>query len=98
MTVYGFDVEGLGYANCVSGFINLIFTLIYTHCVPSISEAVAWPNSSTLEGLTAYVKLGLPIVIIMCSDWWAYSIIMIISGRLGVSDQAAFVIIQCIDA
>ena len=40
VTVYGFDVEGLGYANCASGLVNLLFTVVYTLFVPSIREAV----------------------------------------------------------
>ena len=93
VTVWGLDVEGIGYANCSSGFVNMMFTLIYSLCVPSIREAIQWPNSSTLEGLYEYLRLGVPVLIIQCSDRWAFNITTVISGRIGVDAQAAFVVL-----
>ena len=39
------------------------------------------------------MSLAMPVVIMMCSDWWAFEILVIISGLIGVTDQAIFVII-----
>ena len=42
------------------------------------------------------MKLGFPIILIMCSNWWAFEILLVICGRLGVDQQAAYVILQTI--
>ena len=94
VNVWGLGVEGIGYANVSSGFVNMSFTLLYSLCVPSIREAIQWPNASTLEGLYEYMRLGVPILIIQCSDRWAFNITTVISGKIGVDAQAAFVVLQ----
>ena len=34
VTIWGLDVAGIGYANVASGFVNLIFTVVYSSYVP----------------------------------------------------------------
>ena len=98
MTVKGFDVEGLGYAMSVTAFTQFIFTLLYTSCVASISAAIHCPNAQSLRGWCQYMSLAMPVVIMLCSDWWAFEILTIISGLIGVSEQATFVIIANLSA
>ena len=84
--VWSMDVEGIGYAHCSSAFVNMMFTLIYSLCIPSIQEAIQWPNSSTLEGMYEYFRLGVPILVIQCSDRWAFHITIVIAGLIGVDE------------
>ena len=37
-------------------------------------------------------------MLIECSDWWAFEILLLFAGLIGVNDQAAFVMIQYLAA
>ena len=39
------------------------------------------------------MRLGIPLILIQCSDWWAFEILLVLSGRIGVNDQAAYAIL-----
>ena len=84
ITVKGFDIEGLGYAMSITAFTQFIFSLIYSSCVPSISQAIHCPNAQSLKGWCQYLSLAVPVVIMCCSDWWAFEILILISGLIGV--------------
>ena len=83
--VLKFDVEGLGYAVSVTQFINLVFTVCYSNCLPSIKEAIHLPNASSLQGWGEYLRLGIPTMLIECSDWWAFEILLVLAGFIGVN-------------
>ena len=38
------------------------------------------------NGLIEYTKIGIPCTVMICIEWWAYSLMMIISGNFGVSE------------
>jgi len=40
-------------------------------------------------GILDYFKLGVPCTIMVCTEWWAYQVMTIFSGKIGVPEQAA---------
>ena len=45
--------------------------------------SVPWPPLWTYRLLT-YLSISIPAVIMVCSEWWAYEVMLIFSGMLGV--------------
>ena len=91
-----YDVVGLSFASLLSFSCQFAYLLIFTQCKKSIQEAVHFPNATTFRDWGSYIELALPAVLNTCSDWWAFEILIFISGYLGVRQQAAFVILQSI--
>ena len=39
------------------------------------------------------MRLGLPIMVMSCSEWWAFEILIILSGLISVEAQATYIIL-----
>ena len=77
---------------------KFLFLLAYTSCKKEIADAVQLPNATTFEDWGSYINLALPAVLMTCSDWWAFELLVFIAGYAGVDDQAAFVVLTTITA
>ena len=44
------------------------------------------------------MKLGFPVMIMVCSEWWAFELLIVMSGLLTVTDQAAHILLANISA
>ena len=58
------------------------------------------PKRSDLdwEGAKAYLRIAIPTTIMICLDWWAWELMILISGTFGVDQQAAQICIMHIVA
>ena len=50
-------------------------------------------DAESLQGWGQYLKLGLPMCVMTCSEWWAFEILIILAGRISVRDQATYIIL-----
>ena len=89
----GFDVVGLSYASLASFTCEFVSLLLFTYCKKSIKDAFQLPYTMALRDWGSFLDLALPAVLNSCSDWWAFEILIFISGYVGVTQQAAFVIL-----
>ena len=92
VNVLGWDIYGLGLASTLTSFILLASTMIYAHFIPEIKEALFWPDATIWKGWMEYFRLGVPTTVMFCSEYWAWEILAILSGRLGVVVQANMMI------
>ncbi len=53
-----------------------------------------WPVLLKANKLKEFVSLGVPGTLMLCSEWWAYEILTVFAGRLGVNEVAAETIIM----
>lgn len=72
--------------------------LIYSSCIPEISEAVFLPDRRTFRGIGQYLALGIPSAMMLCLEWWAYEIMTLMAGYIGVEVQAAQIVLMNIIA
>ena len=80
-----------------NGIIYLI-VLIYTSCLPEIKEAVSLPTKSVFSNIGQYLVLGVPTAAMMCLEWWAYEVMTLMAGYIGVNEQAAQIVLMNIVA
>ena len=81
-------LKGLGLAMSLTNFNLLLIVLIYCFCYPQISVALRRPDLESFKGWKEYLGIALPSMIIICSEWWAFEILTIISGLIGIEAQA----------
>lgn len=81
-------IEGIGYASSISNLSVYMSLIMYTHSTPSIQEAVQMPNARTFQGLYEYLTLGVPLAMMLCLEWWAFEAMVLMSGYIGVDEQA----------
>lgn len=86
-------IAGTGYASSLSNLTVYISLLVYTSQIEHIQEAVQMPNSRTFQGIGEYLSLGIPSAMMLCLEWWAFEAMAVMSGYVGVKEQAAMIIL-----
>ena len=56
------------------------------------------PNKRTISGIDQYLALGIPSAMMLCLEWWAYEIMTLMAGYIGVEVQAAQIVLMNIIA
>lgn len=88
------DIAGLGLASICTSGLQFLLLLIYSMCVPKISEAIMFFNADCFRDLGSYLRMALPSTVMLCAEWWCFELIIIMAGWLGVVELAAQVIIE----
>ena len=86
-----FGVVGAGLAASITNLIILIGNIIATGYKKNLCEAtnVSFCDRSVFRNTSEYLRIGVPGSIIMLFDWGCYQILSILSGYIGVKEQAA---------
>ena len=50
---------------------------------------MTWPTMEATRDLGEYLRKGVPLSLMLCFEWWAFEVIILMSGWLGVAVQAA---------
>lgn len=50
-------------------------------------------RSENLVGFTSYLKLGLPVLVIMVIDWGSYEVLSLMSAKFGVITQTSLILV-----
>ena len=83
------EIVGIALAGLLTHGITLILMTLFTYKDPEMKDTLIMPDKRTFEDLKSYLAIGLPNVIMLCLDLWAYDLMTIMSGYLGVESQAA---------
>lgn len=85
---------GIGYASTISNITVYVSLLIYTSFIPEISEAIFLPDKKIFRGIGQYLSLGVPSAMMLCLEWWAYEVMTLMAGYIGVKEQAAQIVLM----
>jgi multidrug resistance protein, MATE family len=88
---YRMDILGAGIAVVVSNAIIylMIYCSIRFYCTDISPNATTFRLDKTicdLEKLKSFMKLGVPSIVMLCLSWWAWEIMIIISGLYSQTD------------
>ena len=87
------EVLGLGIATAATYLTMLVMVEIYSHCfLPRIKVSLFCPGREVFENWGEYFKLGVPATVMWCAEFWAFEIMVLLSGVIGIKEQAAMVI------
>jgi len=56
-------------------------------------DMVFWYDWSVTKDIPNYLKIGIPGMLMLCFEWWAFELLAIFTGLLGVDQLAAEVMI-----
>jgi MATE family multidrug resistance protein len=95
MVVYlKLDIKGIGLAVLITELIVFGLLLGFTHCQKDLQDALIRPDARVFEDLKTYFSIALPSYVMLALDWWVWELMILISGYLGVQEQAATIIIM----
>ena len=81
-----YGIEGIAYASLITYSSMFVFVTIFSHCLEDLKEALFWPTRDTFIGWGQYFKIGLPSVIMLCAESWAFQIMVVFAGLISVND------------
>ena len=80
-------INGLGLATSIKDSILLLVVMIYANCSSDVKPALSLPCArKSFSGWGEYLKISLPSTVMICAEWWAYQVIEVMSGILGVEE------------
>ena len=78
-------IRGLAYASSVKDFVLILSVMIYGNCSEKIRPLLLTPDWDSFRGWGEYLKVSLPSTVMICAQWWAFEVIIVISGTMGVA-------------
>jgi len=87
------SITGIGIASSITNLIIFLSLIQFTNWTEDIQEAVQWPDKNTFRGIRQYYALGIPSALMLCLEWWAFEAMSLITGYIGVDEQAAQLLI-----
>ena len=77
-------LKGAGLAVLISSTFVFVSMNIYASCIPSIRDAIQWPDMRIFNEINEYLQYGLPMAGLLCAENWAFELIIFMAGGLGV--------------
>jgi multidrug resistance protein, MATE family len=88
---YGVGSVGAPLATTITNFLIPILTILYVAYVDGGAAygGWVWKEALDMQQILIFVKLGIPGVLMLCSEWWAYEVVALAAGVLGDTTLAA---------
>jgi MATE family multidrug resistance protein len=94
MIVFDMGISGIGLATLITFTTQASAMLIYANMVPELKEALYLaPSQDLFSGWGQYLAYSLPNVAMVCAEWWAFELITLMAGWVGVVEQAVCVVL-----
>ncbi|CAI2363663.1 unnamed protein product [Moneuplotes crassus] len=92
---FDFSVRGVAWATCITYFLNFFVPVMYiTFNRKAVKEGCwNWINKDSFVGLFEYLQYGLPAMMMVALEFWAFGVVNLIGGMVGELELAASVII-----
>ncbi|KAJ8328427.1 ethionine resistance protein [Batrachochytrium dendrobatidis] len=88
---YAIGIIGAPIATSVSNILIFLLTILYICFVEGNEKwgGWEWKEALNVRQIWIYMKLGVPGVAMVCSEWWAFELVALASGMLGDQSLAA---------
>jgi len=86
---FGMGVIGLAVATACKDAILFATIVIYARCSPQVNQVLQSIDSDAFRGWSTYLRVSLPSTAMLCSEWWAFEVVFVLGGILGVLELAA---------
>ncbi|KAJ9084441.1 ethionine resistance protein [Entomophthora muscae] len=87
--------KGAPIATVITHWLTLLFALLYIKYIEGSSCWGGW-SSQALTGWGVYIRLGIPGILMICSEWWAFEIMSLMASYLGKDKLAAHSVVLSI--
>ena len=81
----GLDIRGLALASSIKDAALLSILVLYGRCSARIYPSLQPPlSAASFSGWGEYLKVSVPATVMICAEWWAFEILTVIAGLIGV--------------
>lgn len=87
--------NGAAVATNITYILNMIIAdfIIRYKKDTTFKDMVFFYDSSVFHGICNYLKIGIPGMLMLCFEWWAFELLALFTGTLGVYQLATEVVI-----
>ena len=89
MFTLGYGLQGLAMTLAVTSFLLFAFMAIYTCYNPETRKVWQPYSCEVFRGWGEYLKISAPATLMMCAEFWAFELLTVFAGILGVMELAA---------
>ena len=83
--ILGMDITGIAIAYTITQSTLIIFVTVYAACVPEIADAIHLPDADALKEWRSYLRLGIPVMIMLWAEDSGFHALTLLSGLIGVN-------------
>lgn len=88
--------ESLAVAFVISTYLSFVCLIMASYCHPSVQRTLTPLSIDALNNLKEFVVLGIPGMLMLCSEWWAYELLTLFASQISAEAVASqTIIIQC---
>ena len=83
---YDMRERGAAAATNITYILNMVIADVWIRFKKNtdFKDMVFWYDSSVFQELCNYLKIGVPGMLMLCFEWWAFELLAIFTGLLGV--------------
>ena len=89
---FDYGIIGLGLAMTIKDGVLMSLTMMYGSCSSQVRHILAPFDSEAFRGWGQYLKICLPTTAMICSEMWAFEVLLILAGIIGVVELASMTI------
>ena len=82
-------IVGLAYASSIKDGVLMLTVMAYSRCSSKTNIALTPINKDAFTGWCEYLVYAFPSTVMICAELWAFEIITILAGVLGVTELAS---------
>ena len=79
-----YGLVGLAIANSIKDAVLCFITAIYGYCSERVRKVLVPYDMEALRGWKEYLSISIPATVMIISEWWAFELITLLAGMLGV--------------
>lgn len=87
-------IKGAGLSMGLAQSIIFVGLNIYPLIAETPKGIISWPTKESCQNLGQYLQKGIPLSLMLCFEWMAFECLILMSGAIGVAEQAAQTIIM----
>lgn len=91
----GLRERGAAAATNITYILNMIIAdvIVRMKQKTTFEDMVFWYDKTIFNGIGTFLKIGVPGMLMLCFEWWAFELLAIFTGNLGVTQLATEVVI-----
>jgi MATE family multidrug resistance protein len=91
--VFEFGYVALAWSDVISALFTCLTMVLCSYYHPSVQKTLQHPHSDAFTKWHEFASLGMPATLMLCSEWWAYEILLVFAAELGSAEVASQTII-----
>lgn len=85
----GLHFDSLAWAQVLTSYVGLVMMVGTSWNHPAVRRTMQAPSWEALNDIREFFALGVPGLVMLCAEWWAFELLTVLASRLGAEAVAA---------